>query len=316
MKLSVVICTYNGANFIEAQIRSIISQTPKINEIVVCDDGSSDETLEIMKNEFERASFSNYLILDSSSHLGVSANFLRGLKASSGDYVFCCDQDDVWCDDKVSVFLEAVNRSHKDLYFSDGYVVNSDLTKRDYSLWNTLHFSYSDIDDDSMLDILLSKCVVTGAAMLVSRRLIDMVDTVPDSWLHDGWFAMAAAAEGSIEPINSKTFLYRQHGSNVVGAHSASLCERVKAWVNGICKQPEVRRQRFDRYVHARDDLGIKGDAINGCLGFWGQLIELEEHGLFYGFITVIKLFANCSYSRYYTGLRGAIRDLLWLFTR
>lgn len=316
MKLSVVVCTYNGAKYISEQIKSILFQTVPVNEIVICDDGSSDDTVELAKRELDASSFRDYKILVDRSHHGVSANFLRGMKASTGDYVFCCDQDDVWCDNKVELFVEAANRTHMDLYFSDGYVVDSDLTKRDYSLWDSISFSYGMAAERPLFEILLQKNVVTGAAMLVSRRLIDGVDCIPNGWLHDGWFAMAAAAKGSIEPINHKTFLYRQHDANAVGARSNSLVEKVRRWSKGIPEQPEVRSLRLERYTSARDMLGIKGEAIEDCLYFWNKLDGLTASGFVRGFGTILRLLANGSYSRYYTGTRGGVRDLAWLLIR
>lgn len=316
MRLSVVICTYNGSKYVAAQIRSILSQTVPVNEIIVCDDGSSDDTVELVKNELKLASFDDFRILSGGTHFGVSDNFLRGMKASTGDYVFCCDQDDIWCDDKVDLFMDAVNSTHKDLYFSDGYVVNADLTKRDYSLWESLRFSCSLLNERPMLEVLLSRCVVTGAAMLVSRRLIDSVDDVPDCWLHDGWFAMVAAVKDSIEPVNHKTFLYRQHGSNVVGAQSNSLLGRARGWMWNIAKQPDVRRQRLERYCCVRDRLGMRGGPVDGCISFWSQLDSLSSVSFVKGLRMIFGLLASGSYSEYYTGVRGAVRDFVWLLVR
>lgn len=313
MRISVVMCTYNGAKYVAEQVRSIIDQTVPVDEIVICDDGSTDDTVDIALSVLENHGFLNYMILDDGSHHGVSANFLRGLKASSGDYVFCSDQDDVWRDNKVEVFLNAVNESHRDLYFSDGYVVDARLAKRPYSLWDTLHFSLDMLERCSMLEVLLSRCVVTGAAMLVSRDLIDKVDEVPDSWLHDGWFAMVAASEGSIEPIDKETFLYRQHGKNVVGAHADSFVGRIRSWVDSISSQPEVRKQRLDRYTRAYVQLSLQDDAVEGCLNFWTKLNSLGDNGCLRGIFTVVEMLADGSYSKYYTGALGAMRDFIWL---
>lgn len=313
MKLSTVICTYNGSAYIREQIDSILGQSVPVDEIVVCDDGSVDGTVDIVLKRFKEVGYINYLVLQGDRHYGVSENFLRGLKASSGDYVFTCDQDDVWCVDKVRLFTKAMEATAKDLYFSDGYVVDADLTRRKYSLWDTLDFSVEQLEMHNVFDILLKHCVVTGSAMAVSRQLINSIDVVPDGWLHDGWLAMAAAVRDSIEPIDCKTYLYRQHGSNAVGASSSTLAGRIRAWANNIGEQPRVRTERRNRYKAARNLLERDSPQLDECVSFWETLCSLETASLPSGAKTVAGLFAKGMYDKYYTGARGALRDVLWL---
>lgn len=312
-RFSVVICTYNGERYIREQIESILNQERKVDEIVVCDDGSTDRTVDIVKRLFTEFGFEHYRIMGPQATKGVAANFLRGLKASTGDYAFTCDQDDVWLPDKVAIFADAIEASNKQLYFSDGFVVDSDLSKRGYSLWDTLGFSARLLDNGTMLDVLLSRCVVTGAAMVVSRELIDQVEEIPSCWLHDGWLAAVAACNDSIQPIDRKTFLYRQHGGNVVGAHSDSLLGRTENWMRNISEQKKVRKQRYERYACIQQRRGSGNQDLARCLRFWGELCALSEKGLAASLGTIARLFADGSYGRYYTGARGAVRDVLSL---
>lgn len=314
LSFSVVICTYNGEHYIREQIESILEQDRKVDEIIVCDDGSSDRTLDIVKQVFAESGFRRYQIMGPRATKGIAANFLRGLKAATGDYVFTCDQDDVWLPDKVAVFADAIEKSNEQLYFSDGYVVESDLRKRGYSLWGSLGFSVSLLEKMTMIDVLLKKCVVTGAAMVVSHELVDQIDDIPDCWLHDGWFAVVAACNDSIQPIDRKTFLYRQHGRNVVGAHSDSLLGRAKNWTRNISEQKRVRKKRYERYACVQQKLEFRSEELTRCLRFWGKLCDLDGRGLPASLATIICFLADGSYGRYYTGARGAVRDVLSLF--
>ena len=314
LSLSVVICTYNGERFIKEQIESILGQTREIDEIVLCDDGSTDKTIAVAKEVFATCGFDRYRILGPGPTRGVAVNFLRGMKASTGDYVFTCDQDDVWLPDKVAIFVEEMERSGKQLYFSDGYVVNADLSKRDYSLWSALGFSMDQLEKKTMLSIILSGCVVTGAAMAVSRDLINQIDEIPDCWLHDGWFAAVAICNDSIQPIDSKTFLYRQHGANAVGAQSNSLWENIKSYTDNISKQKQVRKQRYARYECIRQGCSCEDAELKKCISFWGELCDMEEKKKFSSLMTIVRLFREGSYDKYYTGFRGAMRDVLSLF--
>ena len=105
-KISVVLSSFNGAQFIEEQINSIIEQTIKPDEIIVCDDGSSDDTIHILK-KFE-ASNQIKLVLNK-SNLGILANFKLGASlANANNYIAFSDQDDIWLPNKLASNFEAM----------------------------------------------------------------------------------------------------------------------------------------------------------------------------------------------------------------
>jgi len=101
MTTSVALCTYNGAKYIEEQLRSIIDQTHRVNEIVVCDDGSIDETLEIVEKIKQQTSDIDFKISVNKPNLGVCANFDKAIHECSGDIIFLSDQDDIWMKNKL-----------------------------------------------------------------------------------------------------------------------------------------------------------------------------------------------------------------------
>ena len=111
--VSVVLCTFNGASYIGEQIDSILGQSHPPDEIVIADDGSSDETLEIASRQIARAASTTrpqLEILKVTDGLGAAGNFSRALAAASADVVFLADQDDVWRRDKIEWQMEALAR--------------------------------------------------------------------------------------------------------------------------------------------------------------------------------------------------------------
>lgn len=314
MKVSVVMCTYNGASYVEEQIKSIVHQTRRVDEIIVSDDNSDDETLEIVK-PILLASRIDYKIIKNIPGKGVSENFFSAMKQATGDYVFTADQDDIWKEEKVEIFLNRIEKTKKLLYFSDGELVDANAELLGVSLWSTLNIDYQMMVTHKIEDILLNRCVVTGSAMAVSKRLIDMVSYIPESWLHDGWFSIIAAYNHSIEPINSCTYYYRQHGNNVVGAKKLTLSGRINSWVRNISKQTQLRKQRYNRYSAVKELIGDdENEMVENCVNFWEALTRITSSNKQTAIAIIVKNFVNGNYGKYYTGIRGATRDIISLF--
>ena len=204
MKISVVMCTYNGEKFVAEQLLSIINQTRPVDEIIISDDNSVDRTIDIVKMILKDITIP-FKIIQNNPGKGVADNFLGAMKMASGDYIFTSDQDDIWKKDKVAVFCDKILQDHKMLYFSDGELIDAKGEVLGVSLWSTLNNSYELLSSTDIRELLLKKCVVTGSAMVVSHILIDKIDRIPEGWLHDGWIAMAAAMNNSVVPINDKT---------------------------------------------------------------------------------------------------------------
>ena len=106
-KVSVAIATYNGAKYFEKQLDSIVSQTLEVNQIVICDDNSHDETYEIALQYKKNHPKIDWCILKNNSNIGYSKNFRRAITNCTGDIIFLCDQDDIlWSKDKVKKIVE------------------------------------------------------------------------------------------------------------------------------------------------------------------------------------------------------------------
>lgn len=94
--ISVAMTTFNGEKYIEKQIESIIHQSLPVDEIIVCDDGSTDHTVELLKKY-------DVTLIQNFQNLGYKLNFKQAMEKCNGDYIFLCDQDDIWEKDKVRI---------------------------------------------------------------------------------------------------------------------------------------------------------------------------------------------------------------------
>ncbi len=227
----IVLATFNGARYLRDQVRSIQDQTVTNWRMLVRDDGSSDDSLRLIRDLAGSDPRIEVLGLLPRQRLGVVRNFnllLEQAFARGAEAVFLADQDDVWLPDKIERqlrLLDAAQCRHGSdvplLIHSDLHVVDKDAEPFRRSFFQLRGLAH--VDDDPLRG-LMAQNFVTGATVLVNRRLLGLALPVPaEAVLHDWWLALCAATWGRLEFDPVPTVLYRQHGSNLVGAGISSI---------------------------------------------------------------------------------------------
>lgn len=220
--ISVVLATYNSSRYLRQQLESILDQTMPPDELVVCDDRSTDNTLEILKEYADRIKLNLNVNPES---LGPVRNFAKGISLASSDLIALSDHDDVWLPHKletsVNKLLELEAGEQADtpvMVFTDLKLVDEGL-----SLIAESFRAYSGAKPHkNSLARLLLRNTVTGCTILMNRALAELALPVGEhALMHDHWLALVAAAFGKMAFIEEATVLYRQHGGNVLGAHRA-----------------------------------------------------------------------------------------------
>ncbi|MBR5643961.1 MAG: glycosyltransferase [Salinivirgaceae bacterium] len=224
MKLSVALCTYNGERFIEEQLSSIINQSKKVDEIIVCDDCSSDRTVEIVKSISESNKDVDIRIYENEQNLGVCANFEKAVFLCNGDIIFLSDQDDIWNPLKVETTIKwFASNQDKSVVFTDADLIDADgkLLDGASSLWNYTGFSskiQKQFDDGYSFEIIASKNRCTGATMAMMRSFVfKFSDYCDDKVLHDEVIAVAAAFQNQLGYITETLIQYRIHKGQSAG---------------------------------------------------------------------------------------------------
>ena len=141
MKLSVAMCTYNGAEFIRQQLDSILKQSVSVDEIIICDDFSTDSTIEIINEYIEKFPLIIYLHKNEICLRSVK-NFEKAINLCTGDIIFLSDQDDVWAKNKVKVYIQYFNDNlNINVIGSNGFCIDENSNEIDkYSLWDIPNF--------------------------------------------------------------------------------------------------------------------------------------------------------------------------------
>ncbi|MGE6230228.1 glycosyltransferase family 2 protein [Paenibacillus chitinolyticus] len=219
----VLLSTYNGADYLESQLNSILAQTHSNTSILVRDDGSSDRTLRIL-NRYE-TQYDCVRLMPQEDNKGPKLSFGRllqeGLSGSKANYFMFADQDDIWLPDKIEKSLAKMKQLEKEheqrplLIHTDLKVVNEQQRELNPSFWN---YQKLDPAKDSFPRLLMQN-IITGCTVMINRRLAELSLPVhADAIMHDWWIGLAASAFGGIGYVPEPTILYRQHGKNSVGA--------------------------------------------------------------------------------------------------
>jgi len=223
MDISVAMCTYNGARYVREQLESIAQQSRLPDELIVCDDGSTDLTTEIVQRFTATAGFPVRLCVND-QNLGSTRNFEQAISLCSGELIALSDQDDVWKPEKLELLeAEFAKRPDVGLVFADAEIVDKELQSVDHQMWNAVGFRKKEkeqIKKGRALDVLLPGWSVTGATIAFRSKFRDLILPIPTGlpMIHDGWIALMVAAVSEIAYVDKPLIFYRQHSEQQIGA--------------------------------------------------------------------------------------------------
>lgn len=201
-RISVCIATYNGEKYIKEQLDSILCQLDFQDEIIVSDDSSTDNTLAIIESYGDH----RIKVFSNQKFHSPIYNFENSLKKAKGDYIFLCDQDDIWYPDKVDTMLKYLNKY--DLVVSNCKVVDADLN----------------VISESFFTICLSgkgfwknliKNTYLGCCMAFKKEVLFYALPFPDNIaMHDIWIGLSVELHGASFFLDTPLINYRRHGAN------------------------------------------------------------------------------------------------------
>jgi glycosyltransferase involved in cell wall biosynthesis len=253
MMISIALCTYNGEKFLQEQLDSIADQSLQPGELVVCDDLSNDSTIAILTRFKTRAQFAVH-IHRNEKNLGPVKNFEKAISLCRGDYIFLCDQDDVWLPNKIELSLkkmaqmEAVYGADAPiLVHTDARVVDAKLNLIAESLW---HFQKTNPEKGKILNRLLQQNTATGCTLLINEALKKTaLPFAEDAMMHDWWLALVAVTFGHCECLHEPLVLYRQHGDNDTGAKSLGILIALQVLLDFYSRVEASKRKEQERRV-------------------------------------------------------------------
>ena len=221
--ISVCIATYNGEKYIQEQLFSILKQLNNSDEVIISDDNSTDNTLEVIQSFND----SRIKIFINDKEKGYTRNFENALEKASGDIIFLSDQDDVWMDDKVTYCIEALKDS--DFVVHDGKIVDGSLEEKHSSI-----LEFRNARNGFLVNFINIKYL--GCCMVFKRKVLDKALPFPKKQYlttHDSWLTLVAEMYFKVSLIKKPLILYRRHGANTsLGGASGT---------NSLLKKIEIR---------------------------------------------------------------------------
>jgi glycosyltransferase involved in cell wall biosynthesis len=219
--VSLALCTYQGERFLAEQLRSIAGQTLPPAELVVCDDGSTDGTADVVARFAESAPFPVRFRVNG-SRLGVAGNFSRAISLCEGSIIALADQDDVWVPGKLERLVGALEeRPGVGAAFSDAELVDGSLQPLGLTMFEATRFTprrRRRFISGQGLEVLLARNVVCGATLAFRSSLRNVLLPIPTTGLHDMWLSTLLCAVTEVAVVDEPLVHYRQHGANQVGA--------------------------------------------------------------------------------------------------
>ncbi|WP_395067167.1 glycosyltransferase [Flavobacterium sp.] len=222
-KISVAVCTYNGERYLEKQLNSILNQTLSVNEIVVCDDCSSDKTIAIL-NLFKEKFPAIFKIYSNSENLRSNKNFEKAISLCTGDFIFLSDQDDLWKPEKVATIIDVFksNPSAEGVFSDANFIDENDIEiHQEMSLWQSVCFfdRQNDIPINLYESLLYLGNFLTGATLCIRKEVLPFCipfETI-DSFIHDEWLAYVLSKRNTLFLTKEKLISYRLHSNQQLG---------------------------------------------------------------------------------------------------
>ena len=273
-KVDILLATYNGEKFLDEQLASLFNQEMKDFMIYIRDDGSTDQTLNIISKWKGLYPLQVTFIEDKKKNLGPTMNFNELMLHSKAPYICFSDQDDKWLPNKLSLQLEKIQSLEKK-YPRQGILVFSDLIFCDADL-NVVCPSLIDKDRLNCTSLganrLLMQNVPYGCASIINRILLETAIPIDSrALLHDHWLAIIAALTGQIAYLDEALIYHRVHDSN---------CSRAKSIHKLEAKDTLVSKVNNENFNHYLKKLTLQAEAVlDTCKPILeeNQIVMLDE---------------------------------------
>lgn len=225
--IDILLATYNGAKYLDVQIASIVTQTYQNWNLYIHDDGSSDNTVAIIK-KWEKLDSRIHFIDDEAKHLGPGNNFFHLLQFCKSEYICFCDQDDFWFENKLSEYIDFISNRDKNIPFCCIFSCY---------LWNKEYIKPFLHDKAITLSRILFTGGTQGCSIVFNHALLEKAKCLIKNniYLHDYVIVLLGVLFGGVEYVPMKLMLYRQHDANVTG------------------NMPKSRMEKFLRAIHNSD---------------------------------------------------------------
>jgi glycosyltransferase involved in cell wall biosynthesis len=255
MKISVALCTYNGEKYISGQIKSILDQTEKVDEIVICDDVSTDNTKDILQSIASENS--SIKLFFNEKNLGFVNNFENAIKRCSGDIIFLSDQDDIWKKNKVEKMKNVFRQNYECCYLFSNADAFNENEKLDYTLWDSVNFNsvkQNKFKAGMQKELLIRESFVYGAVLAFRAEFKKYFFPISTKFYHDNWIVLILSFLNKKAGyfIPESLINYRIHASQSIGLPTYKKVLRFFRDINNLRQN---HKKVFEKKIRMLSDL-------------------------------------------------------------
>jgi len=312
--ISVALACFNGEKYIEKQLLSIKNQILPVDEVVICDDGSTDKTVEICREFIKSNNLVGWNVYENEKNGGFCLNFYGAIKKTKGDIIFICDQDDEWLPEKTERMVKCLEDNPEIKVLSSRY----DIIDENSSVLPDFKVTYMGDRLDGSIEYLTPESFIgcsyiRGFSMCITKDILPFIKPIDlkDLMAHDWMFCMLGCFLGKTAVLNEKLTHYRYHKDNVsLGAMNKEHRVRSKnKRINGILQSIEGHKYLSE----ISSDKNIKKQLEKFAKFEEKRVKFLKTKNIF---IFLSLLFYLKEYNRYYkgNGLRVYLGDFAYAF--
>jgi glycosyltransferase involved in cell wall biosynthesis len=325
-KISVAMAAYNGEKFVGEQLDSIFAQSLLPDEIVICDDASSDATVEKLL-AYQRQYPDRIRVYQNEQNLGYAHNFEKAISLCLGEIIVLCDQDDVWFPCK----LERINAIFESdpgcgFVFSDAEVTNETLQPKGYNVY--ARYIRPDLREGKILPCFIHKIYLLGCtAAFRSEYRPYLLPLHTNIWGHDHWIAFIMAVVSRLHMIDEPLMYYRRHSTNAGNSRSwnRNLAVIAKQMYNGLSVETYVRERQLWKDMlqqllsvkqagaleQSRAALEAGIAAVEARIDFADKRLLMKRRSRLVRLPMALRLLVKGEYGRYMRGYRTFVKDLI-----
>lgn len=239
--------TYNGEKYLREQLDSILNQTYKDFELIICDDCSKDSTVQIL-NEYAKND-NRIKVFVNEKNLGFKKNFEKAISFCNGEYIALSDQDDVWTKNHLEILYNLIG--NYDIACGNALFINENGKSLGLTLNQTDGLFYFEKNENLLYRLLCYNACFQGSSMLIKKSFFEKALPIPQDVLyHDSWFAVCACLQNGLNYTFDIVNNYRQHNEQITFHQKQSYSQKIKDFFKRLKIHEKYTTDRFS-YIEA-----------------------------------------------------------------
>lgn len=296
MKISVVMATYQGERFIREQLESIRKQSFPVDEVIICDDCSKDQTVQRVLEYIEEYHLEDtYHCYVNEKNIGYASNFIGAADRATGDILFFCDQDDIWIEDRVARMVHLMEE-HSDMELLGSEFLRFSMGNDAPNVpgWEMKMMRFDESLEHLSYEPKNIPIGCQGCTMCLRRSFYERIRPFwYEGWAHDEFVWKMALCDGALYLYHSATLKRRLHENNVTMHKMRDRKKRIR-FIEDLCKTHMATMRYVDEVTKDEKQKKLLQKNYEGCKL---RLKVLKDRKVFYT-IPLILRYQVCYHKR------------------